>query len=104
MKTVYLILACIGAVMPWWFFFEFFSSNGADAPLFIGSLLANGAVGGFTADLVISSVAFWLFMFSRSDHGPAPWIFIVLNLGIGLSFALPSYLWANEKYRLTNAN
>ncbi len=37
-----------------------------------------------TADLLITSGVFWVYMFSRSE-GPAPWLFIVLNLTIGLT-------------------
>ena len=28
-------------------------------------------------------------------EGPAPWLFVVLNLTIGLSCALPAYLYAS---------
>ena len=97
MKNMYLILAIVGAVVPYVFFIGFFNSEGVDLMAFIGGLFVNGAAGGFTADLLISSFVFWLFMFSRQAEGPKPWIFIALNLTIGLSCALPAYLWANEK-------
>ncbi len=97
MKNLYLLLAALGAVVPYIFFLNFFTSEGVDLMLFIGGLFVNGAAGGFTADLLISSFVFWLFMFSRWDSGPKPWIFIALNLTIGLSCALPAYLWAAER-------
>ncbi len=97
MKTLYLMLAIAGAVVPYLFFINFFNSEGFDLFGFIGGLFANGAAGGFTADLLISSFVFWLFMFNRQNEGLKPWVFIALNLTIGLSCALPAYLWANEK-------
>ena len=92
MKNVYLVLAIVGAVVPYLFFFGFFADHGLDLPTFVGALFANGAAGGFTADLLITSAVFWLYMFTR-EGGPSPWLFIVLNLSIGLSCALPAYLY-----------
>ena len=96
MKNLYLILAIVGAVVPYLFFINFFASEGVDLFLFIEGLFANGAAGGFSADLLISSFVFWLFMFNKQNEGPKPWVFIALNLTIGLSCALPAYLWAAE--------
>lgn len=93
MKNVYLLLAVLGAVVPYLFFFGFFAESGVELSLFVGALFANGAAGGFTADLLISSFVFWIYMFTHRE-GPAPWIFMLLNLTIGLSCALPAYLYA----------
>jgi len=98
MRKIYLLLAILGAVIPYAFFIDFFQTYGINLPEFIKALFANGAAGGFTADLLISSFVFWLFMFSESrKHGPSPYLFIILNLTIGLSCALPAYLYAKEK-------
>jgi len=93
MRHVYLLLAIVGALVPYGFFLQFGAAHGADLGLFLGALFANGAAGGFTADLLLSSFVFWLWMFSRAD-GPRPWPFLLINLTIGLSCALPAYLWA----------
>ena len=94
MKNLYLILAIVGAVVPYLFFFPFFAASGIDLPAFLGALFAKGAAAGFTADLLITSLVFWIYIFSR-EAGPRPWPFVVLNLTIGLSFALPAYLYAS---------
>jgi hypothetical protein len=96
MKTVFLILAIIGAIVPYAFFLQFFSSEGVQLTGFISALFANGAAGGFSADLLISSFVFWLAMFYRRGQkgGPSPALFIALNLLIGLSCALPAYFYA----------
>lgn len=97
MKKLYLVLATIGAIVPYVFFVDFFQANGISAPNFVKGLFVNGAAGGFTADLLISSFVFWLLMFAETRKGgPSPYLFIVINLTIGLSCALPAYLYARE--------
>ncbi len=92
MKQVYLLGAIIGAVVPYLFFIDHFMNVGVDLPGFVAALFANGAAGGFTADLLISSGIFWTYMASQKE--PKIWLFILLNLTIGLSCALPAYLYA----------
>ncbi|MFT5136606.1 MAG: hypothetical protein ACI9XU_001731 [Arenicella sp.] len=91
--------AKIGPIVALLFFIPLLQTKGIDLPRFISALFVNGAAGGFSADLLISSVIFWLFMFQRrcDVDGPNPALFILLNLTIGLSCALPAYLYANEK-------
>lgn len=96
MKNLYLTLAIVGAVVPMIFFVDFMTSIGLDPADFVRALFVNGAAAGFSADLLITSVVFWIYMFTRSD-GPAPWLFIVLNLAVGLSCALPAYLYATHR-------
>jgi hypothetical protein len=98
MKNIYLIAAILGAVVPYYFFFQFTQANGVDIVGFISAVFANGAAGGFSADLFISSFVFWVFMFQqmKTQQGPKPWLFIVFNLAIGLSCALPAYLYVRE--------
>lgn len=98
MKTIYLIAALVGAVVPYLFFLQFLGqSPSPGVSEFVAALFANGAAGGFSADLLISSFVFWIYMFARRTVGPSPWLFMALNLLIGLSCALPAYLYANEQ-------
>lgn len=92
MRNIYLVLAVIGAIVPYAFFIQHFAANGVSLPVFIADAFANGSAGGFTADVLISSTVFWIYMF-RDKGGPNPTGFIGLNLFIGLSCALPAYLW-----------
>jgi len=93
----------IGAVIPYVFFIGFFQEHGINFPEFLKALFVNGAAGGFSADLLFTSFVFWLFMFVETKkQGPSPYLFIVLNLTIGLSCALPAYLYAKEKLREKN--
>lgn len=92
MKNFYLVGAILGAVLPYVFFIDFFLANGIDLFGFIDALFVNGAAAGFTADLLISSAIFWGYMLSQRE--PKIWLFIILNLTIGLSCALPAYFFA----------
>jgi hypothetical protein len=97
-KNVYLLLAIGGAIVPYIFFIQHFADSGFSLSEFLSALFVNGAAGGFTADLLITSLVFWIFMIHRRQSGDAPkplW-FIVINLTIGLSCALPAYLYASE--------
>ena len=98
MKRLYLIMAILGAVLPYIFFFQYFSSEGINLGGFVSAIFANGATRGFTADLLVSSFVFWIFLIDRRNKGkgPSPLLFVILNLAIGLSCALPAYLYANE--------
>ena len=99
-KTVYLVLAIAGAVVPYIFFTRFFLAEGLGGD-FVGALFVNGAAGGFSADLLITSVVFWLFAFAEARRlgMPRPWLLVVVNLLIGLSCALPFFLYQREGHR-----
>jgi hypothetical protein len=97
-KKLYLALAFAGAIVPYLFFIQHFADKGLGLGDFIAASFVNPAAGGFTADLLISSLVFWIAMLHRrsAGKGPKPLGFIVLNLAIGLSCALPAYLYACE--------
>ena len=97
LKTIYLIMAILGAVIPIAFFANFGAESGIDLVAFVSALFVNGAAGGFTADLLISSFVFWVYMFSQQHNGPKPWLFMAINLLVGLSCALPAYLFVTTK-------
>ena len=91
MRSIFLLLAIFGALVPYYFFIGFFASHGSDLPIFIQGLFANGAAGGFSTDLLITSFAFWLYLWHRQT--PHWWVYVLVNLTIGLSCALPAYIY-----------
>ena len=95
MKNLYLVASIIGAIVPYIFFIDFFISDGIEIAGFATSLFVNGAAAGFTADLLITSSVFWIYMFANKT--PQVWLYILINLSIGLSCALPFYLYRREK-------
>ncbi len=97
LRSVYLALAVAGTIVPYVFFLRFLGTEGS-AGEFVRALFVNGAAGGFSADLLISSFVFWILAFRESRRlGMAkPWAFVLLNLLIGLSCALPLFLYFRE--------
>jgi hypothetical protein len=99
MQYVYLGLAVIGTVVPYWFYGQHFMAQGASLSAFLSAIVVNPAVKGLDSDLVLGSLGFWLLMFRarRKGTGPQPIWFILLNLLVGLSCALPVYLYIQER-------
>lgn len=95
MKQTYLVMTIIGGVLPYVFFIEYFFSEGVDITAFIAALFVNGAASGFTVDLLVTSSVFWMYLISTGV--PKPWLYIVVNLTIGLSCAVPLYLYLSER-------
>ena len=95
LKTFYLLTAVPGTVAPWLLFGSFFAASGIDIAAFAAGLFADGAAGGFTVDVLISMLVFWFWSWRDArQHGVAAW-WLVLPSGlcVGLSLALPLYLY-----------
>lgn len=94
-RWFYLMAAVVGAVVPWLFFTGFFAQNGLDLPRFVQSLFANGVAGGFTADILISSLVFWVWSYADARQRGVRywWIIVPANLLVGLSLAMPLYFY-----------
>ncbi|BFM18523.1 hypothetical protein R50073_47060 [Maricurvus nonylphenolicus] len=98
MKSFYLTLSILGAIIPYLFFLQFFEINGFNLAAFMSASVENHVAAGISADVLFASFVFWVFMFVQRQKGGAnPLLFIVLNLTIGLSCALPAYLYAQER-------
>ena len=98
-KNVFLVLALIGLVVPYWFFFRFLSANGLNVALLIQQLFANDISTFFAVDLAISILVFWIYLFSEAFRIQMKnsWIYLLASLLVGLSFALPLFLYFRER-------
>lgn len=94
MQIVYLILSIIGFVLPYSQLIPFVANSGLDFPLLESQLFANRISSAFALDVFVSSVVFWFFLFreGRRLQMKFLWLYIVFNLTVGLSFALPLFL------------
>ncbi|MEM9291789.1 MAG: DUF2834 domain-containing protein [Acidobacteriota bacterium] len=101
MKTVYLLAACVGAILPWWTFFPFLVENGVYPQTILTALYANGASSGLATDFFISCVVFWIFVVRDAKSiGLRGWWFVLPAAPlIGLSMAFPTYLYLRESHR-----
>lgn len=106
MKILFLIAAIIGAVVPFIYYIDHFQVSGTSLGAFMDAITINAATRGLTADVLIASFVFWAFMIHRHRfrHGPNPIAYILVNLAIGLSCALPAYLFWMERQRESRAD
>jgi antibiotic biosynthesis monooxygenase (ABM) superfamily enzyme len=98
-KNIYFILALIGLLAPYYFLFKFLGTNGFDLDLLVQQLLANNISTFFAVDLVISIFVFWIYMFAESNklQMKNAWLYLLASLLVGLSFALPLFLYFKER-------
>jgi len=99
MRKLYLLLAIVGLVLPYYFFMSFLIVNGLDLQLFFSQLFANNISTFFVVDLVITAIVFWVFLYQEAQRWQMGnwWVYIVATLAIGSSFALPLFLYFREK-------
>lgn len=98
-RSFYLAMAVVGTVVPWMLFWSFFVQNGPDIPLFLQSLFVNGAAGGFSADVLISILVFWVWSWRDAARNKVAgwWLVLPGSFFVGLSLALPLYLYLREQ-------
>jgi hypothetical protein len=95
-KTVFLILTIIGFIAPYYFFLQVREFNlGELSQLFSASKVLSGVA----MDLLVSVIVFWFFMFTeaRKLHMRNSWVYLLATLLVGLSFALPLFLYFRER-------
>jgi hypothetical protein len=95
LKTVYLILCFLGVALTYWQFVQ----NGLDMPLFFHQLFANRIGAFFGMDVFVSAVALVVFMREESSrlHVCGRWLPILALLLVGVSLALPMFLYMRER-------
>ena len=98
MKRFYLVATIIGAALPLYFIDSFIIENGFDVPGFLAAAFANKASTGLIADLLVSATVALIFIARDADSVGIrrAWLFIAATCLVGLSFALPLYLYLRE--------
>jgi hypothetical protein len=99
MKRLYLSLAVIGWVLPYFFFVSFLIENGLDLALLLDQLFASYISTFFAVDLIITAIAFLVFAQQESQKREMGnwWAYIVATLTVGPSFALPLFLYFRDQ-------
>ncbi|MCY7389663.1 MAG: DUF2834 domain-containing protein [Burkholderiales bacterium] len=103
MKNFYLVAAIIGAIVPYATYFSYLEAvPGSSSALSLA--WGNPIAAATLADFTISCLVFWPFLMAESRRLAIRhwWLLIVANIFIGLSFALPAFLYIRER-RLANA-
>ena len=98
-KNVYFLLCLLGIVIPYSLFLPWVFQNGLDWRLFLASLAANRISLFFVADVLVSAAVLVVFMRQKSVRVKirGSWITVVGLCLVGVSFALPMYLYLRER-------
>ena len=98
-KNVYLGLCVLGVVLPYWQFLPWAAQNGLNLSLFVQQLFANRIGAFFGMDVLVSAVA--LLVFVRFENSrtriPGRWLPLIAVLAVGVSLALPLFLYLRER-------
>lgn len=93
-RALLLMLTVAGLVLPWWFNLRYFAGGGGVAPeVFFGAAFANALTTAITIDVYLAALAFSVGVAVDREAGARRWWALPLTFFVGLSFALPGYLW-----------
>ncbi|MBI1729678.1 DUF2834 domain-containing protein [Candidatus Acetothermia bacterium] len=98
-QSIYLALCVLGIILPYSQFVPFLQENGLNLPLFLNSIFAT-PIGGFAWwDVIVSAVALLVFMRIEGHRlkMKARWAPVVALLLVGVSLALPLFLYLRER-------
>jgi hypothetical protein len=94
----YLGLCVLGTVLPYSQLIPFVREHGLDLRLFVEQLFVNRVSGFFALDVIVSSLALWIFVYLEGRRCGLRhlWAPIVANLTVGVSLGLPLFLYLRE--------
>jgi len=97
-KTIYLALCFLGALLPYWQFVPWVMQHGLNLPLFVRELFANRISAFFGMDVLVSAVVLMVFMRIESERLKIRrrWLPVLALLTVGVSLALPMFLYMRE--------
>jgi hypothetical protein len=100
-KSLYLLLTIVGAIAPWSVLLNFFLQNGLAINLFFQNAFANHVASAVAIDLLICADVFFFFSFIELKRLGLSrrWLslYVVVTFGIGVSCALPLFLYWRER-------
>jgi len=94
----YLIASILGIILPYFFLIRFITENGFNLLLLTRQMFASPTAGFFSIDVILSSLVLWVFVFSEGRRLGMKnlWVYILANLMVGVSLALPLFLYVRE--------
>ncbi len=98
MRIFYLVAAIVGAIAPYATYFGYLAQvPGSSSALSLA--WGNPIAAATLVDFSISCLVFWPFVFMESRRIAIRywWFFVAANIVIGLSFALPAFLYMRER-------
>ena len=98
-KIAYLILCILGTLIPYSQFVPFVREHGLDLPLLVQQLFSTRIGGFFGLDVIVSTVVLWFFVYFEGRRAKVKqlWLPVAASLTVGVSLALPMFLYMREK-------
>ncbi|HEY7440960.1 MAG TPA: DUF2834 domain-containing protein [Vicinamibacterales bacterium] len=98
MKWIYAGLCVLGVALPYCVFRPFVAAHGLDILLLVQQSFASPVAAFFAADVIVSSLVLWAFIFHETRKRPIRfwWVCIVANLAAGVSLGFPLFLLLRE--------
>jgi|ERR1700733_9158597 hypothetical protein len=96
-KHVYLILAVLGFIVPYYFLISFLTAQGLSGTAFVQALFGT-RISIAALDLILSCVVFVSYLRREAVRCSIAhwWLYLAALLTVGLSFALPLFLYFRE--------
>ena len=97
-RLLYAVLAIAGAVLPLWQFFPFVREHGLNIPLMFQQLFSTPVSAFFGVDVIVASVVLWVFFWFEGRRASVAhvWLPVLASLAVGVSLALPLFLYMRE--------
>ena len=98
-KNIFLLLATIGLIVAYLYFIPFLLKNGLNLSLIGAQMFQSHISSFFTWDVIISGMALLALIIFDAKRKKTHlwWLSIVGLFTVGVSFALPLYLYLREK-------
>ena len=99
LKTIYLVLCCLGALLPYWQLGPWLAENGLNLPLFFAQLFENRVGAFFGVDVFVSAAVLLVFVASEGSRlgVRGRWLPVLALFAVGVSLALPLFLYMRER-------
>jgi len=101
-RSIYLFLAILGIILPYTGFVPFLLKNGFNLPLLFQEMFNSNIGTFFSWDVIISGIVLLVFIIFDEKRPTTTFTFWLVILGlfsIGVSFALPFYLFLRETHK-----
>lgn len=100
-QQAYFVLTIVGTAIPLYLLSNYYLTEGFSVQKILAQATVNGSSTIFTWDVLVSSLVFWVWVLCErklfADKKQWTLLFLMLNLFIGVSCALPAYLWWRER-------
>jgi hypothetical protein len=100
LRVVYLVLAVVGAVWPWWYNAAFALAHGGafDPSVFVAEAFSTPAGGSLSADILVAAAAgsMWMIVEARRLRMRFVWAYVALGTLVAFACAFPLFLFVRE--------